>query len=236
MKLALKLKRFFLLLLTLFLTTTSSGAARQLGPFFELWGIDDANEMGIGNPLPVTLIPYSQSPVVVSLDQGLRATYYATSDYFTPAATATDVVGILGSDTTTVKILRVTLSSTQNVAGINKWFLIKRSTADSGGTPTAATLITADSNDAAATAIVRRYGSNPTLGTAVGTTRALSILSPAPASLVEQSEGTTVLYDAKATGKAIILRSSAQGLYLNFAGAAVPAGLDIAVNIVFTEE
>lgn len=162
-----------------------------------------------------------------------RATYAATTGFFTPAATPTDVVGFFGSASKTIRILRVTISGTQTTAGINSWFLAKRNTANSGGTPSAMTIVPLDSLSPAATMTANRYTANPTTGNLVGNIGAFSILTPAPGSV---AEGTDPVHDELYNGQGIVLRGTGEGLCANFAGAAVPAGMSIAFNVYWTEE
>lgn len=159
--------------------------------------------------------------------------YAYVVDYFTPYATPTDVVGIVGSATKLVKIQKIYLSGTQTTAGINKWYLIKRSTADTGGTPSAITAVKLNSLNATAGATVQKYTAAPTTGTLVGNVRVVSALAPAPASV---SPGDICIFDGTLACQPIELRGVAEELDLNFAGAAVPAGLSIGVTIVTTEE
>lgn len=169
----------------------------------------------------------------LSVSTSGRATYVATSAFFTPAATPTDVAAIFGSASKTVRVLRVSIASTQTAAGINNWFLIKRSTATTGGTPTTLTSVPLDSANAAATAVVVNYTANPTPGSAVGTVKAVGVLSPAPASVVSDPY---IIHDELYNGQGIVLRGTGEGLALNFNGAAVPAGLSMSVNIFYSEE
>lgn len=173
--------------------------------------------------------PHEPMPV----DAGLRQTFAASIDYYGPAATPTDIVSIAGSATKVIKILRVALSSTQTTAGVNKWYLIKRLAANTGGTAAAATAVPLDSNNSAATATVNKITANQTVGTAVGTIKTISGLSPAAASV---AAGEVVLFDQALTGQPIVLRGAAEVLAVNFAGAAVPTGLSAAYNIIWTEE
>lgn len=171
----------------------------------------------------------------VSLGAGSVSTYMASTSYAAPVATPTDILGIVGSASKTVKILKITVSGTQTTAGVNQFFLIKRSTADTGSTPVAATLIPCDSANSAATAVVQRYTStNPSTGSAVGTVLTSSAITPAPGAT--GVSGNSVLFDAKETGQPIVLNGIAQELDINFAGAAVPSGMSLAFSVIFTEE
>lgn len=173
--------------------------------------------------------------IPVTLGNGNPLTYSTTTAFQTPVATPTDIVGIIGSATTTVRVQKIILSSAQTTAGINKWFLIKRSVADTGSTIVNPTIVPLDSTNAAATAVVNQYTvSNPTTGTAVGTVLTSYAPSTLPAST--GASGDAVIFDAKLSGQPIVLRGVAQELDLNFAGAAVPTGLTMSVSIQFTEE
>jgi hypothetical protein len=163
------------------------------------------------------------------------ATYAYSSGYLTLVAAATDVLGVVGSGTKTVKIHKITISGTQTTAGNNKWFLIKRSTANTGSTPSAVTAVPLDSTNSAATATVQAYTTtNPTTGTPVGTIASPVVVAPAPATSTGQA--SFVLFDDKVTGQPIVLRGIAQELDINFAGAAIPTGLSPNFDIVTTEE
>lgn len=190
------------------------------------------------NPQPVQLSQGNtassfSNPIPVALSDSSKATYCATLDYFTPYATPTDLVAIVGSATKTVKIHKIFLSSTQTTAGINKWYLIKRGAADTGGTSSAATAVPLDSTNAAATAVVKKWTAAPTINNTVGTVRIESIQSPAATSI---SPGDNVVFDDSATGQPLTLRGVAEEADLNFAGTAVPAGLSTALTVVWTEE
>lgn len=160
-------------------------------------------------------------------------TYAVTTGYITPYATPTDVVVIGGSATKTIRIQRITLSSTQTTAGLNNWFLIKRNTADSGGTTTALTTVPLNSNNPTATGTYLLYTAAPTINNTVGTIRAVTIESNAPASTAQGNDYT--IFDAQYAGQAITLNGAAQQCALNFAGAAVPTGLSISVTVYTTE-
>lgn len=209
------MKRFLALVTGLVLSITSAHAAPQV----DVTGGNGSTPASVTNPIPTTT--------------SARSSYAASTGYFTPVATPTDVVSIFGSASKTIRVLRVTVTSTQTTAGVNQWFLLKRSTANTGGTPTAATGVPLDSGNAAATAVVNQYTANPTTGSLVGKVKVSNILSPAPASV---SGGESILHEELYNGQGIVLRGTAEGLVLNFNGAAVPTGLSMAVNIFWTEE
>lgn len=201
-------------------------------------GEDKRSPATAANPLSITpaiggAVTSFSNPVPVALTDSSKATYAASIDYFTPYATPTDVMTIGGSASKTVKIHKIIMSGTQTTAGINKWYLIKRSTADTSGTSSAATIVPLDSTSAAATGTVKKWTAAPTIAGTVGTVRTLSVLAPAPASV---SPADLVLFDDMHTGQPIVLRGTAEEVALNFNGTAVPSGLSISLTAYTTEE
>jgi hypothetical protein len=162
-----------------------------------------------------------------------KPTYSASIISLTPPATPTDMVVISGSATKTIRVTKLELSATQTTGGTNTFFIVLRSTADSGGTSSTATNIFHDSTNSASTAVVKSYTANPTLGTSVGTLRAIKMFTAAPGSLT-----TPYVFDFTNGGidQGIVLRGTAQQLALNFNGAALPTGLNITSNIDWSEE
>lgn len=164
-------------------------------------------------------------------------TYAAATNLYTPPATPTDLFLVGGSATKTVQIHRIEITGSQTTAGSNILFLIKRSTANTLGTATAATKIPHDANDAAATAVVQHYTANPTvLGTSVGNVMVRRVYTPAPATALSNNGVITVFdFETGMAGKNIILRGTSQFLAVNFNAAAVPAGLSIGFNVEWSE-
>ena len=172
----------------------------------------------------------------VYLESSNKANYRATVVPLTPAATPTDIITLCGSATKVVRGIRIVLNTTQTTQGINDWYLVKRSTANTGGTSTVVTPVPSDSAFAAATATYRRYTTNPTaLGTLVGNVSIVNVLSAvsAPAS---SSATAYIPYVFDFTNNSIVLRGVAECLALNFNGAALPAGLSVNSSIEWTEE
>jgi len=196
----------------------------------------------------LTIDPISKAARVTMYDSAGREvssqklTTFAASGSFTPVATPTDIVTIIGSASKTVRVLSVTLGTVNTAAGSQILFLIKRSTADTGGTPVTATNVPFDSADTA-TAVVQHYTANPAaLGTTVGTINTVKVSSPVatPATFAGIVFRTDVelLPIATLTGlpKPVTLRGVAQQLAVNFGGAALVAGQIHTYTVVWTEE
>src|SRR5204863_4895248 len=100
---------------------------------------------------------------------GQKATYGASITGLVVAASATDIFAITGSATKIVRITRLRISGVRTTGTDTDIQLIKRSTANTGGTSTNPTKVAYDSNDPASTATINAYTANPTgLGTAIG--------------------------------------------------------------------
>jgi hypothetical protein len=112
---------------------------------------------------------------VLTVQEASLATFSASAVAFTVAAAATDVFAISGSATKAVKIRKVKISATTTSGSAIKanFSLVKRSTANTGGTAVTDLIASHDSSMVAATAVVKHYTANPTaLGTLVGVPRA----------------------------------------------------------------
>lgn len=183
--------------------------------------------------------PYDSAAREVSPQS--KATFSA-SGTFTPAAAATDMVTIYGSASKTVRVIAFIISTTNTAAGSQQFLLIKRSAANTTGTYVAGNAVPHDSTDAA-TATVGHYTANPgALGAAVGTMRTARVASPAavPASFagVVRDAGIDLLDFGSNSilDKPVVLRGVAQGLVLNFNGAALVAGQTHAYTVIWIEE
>jgi hypothetical protein len=105
--------------------------------------------------------------VSASLTSGTVDTYSA-SNVFTLPTLATDVFTISGSATKTIRIYRVLFYLTATTGSNATIIGLRRSSINTGGTSTLLTGVAHDTTNAAATAVVRSYTANPTLGTLVG--------------------------------------------------------------------
>jgi hypothetical protein len=179
-----------------------------------------------------TLVDRSDRPIY---EAHTTPTFSATAGPITPAATATDVFIINGAANKLVKVYRMTVVTIQTTAGVNSWSMVKRSTANTGGTAVAATVAPHDSLDAAATAVVQHYTANPTPGTSVGTVWLGRVASPSNTAVGFNQLGVEVNF-SELFGKPMHLRGVAEGLAWNFNGVAIPAGMTVIAGVQFTEE
>ena len=181
--------------------------------------------------------PGGAAALLVSAD-GTKAAYDYAILAFAPVATPTDVVEIQGSATKTLRIRRIRVGGVATAAGNMPVQLIRRSAADSGGgmLRTAITAFKRDTGDAAATAVVSSIGTaNPgALGTQVG-----GIAGAGRAQLAASGSGVAANALEWKFGdgpKALILRGTSDFLYLNFNGAALPAGAAFDLEITIEED
>lgn len=154
-------------------------------------------------------------------DYEKQARTYSATASITLAATATDVAILPGSATTTVFVTKVILSGTQTTGGQVGFSIVKRSTANAGGTSAAMTAIPHDSADAAATAAPLSYTANPTPGTAIGSVRQSYI----PFGAANNAQVGVVTLEFGDKGKPITLNGVAQGLAVNLNGVTVTGGV-----------
>lgn len=168
-----------------------------------------------------------------------KQTFVATTGTFSPPATPTDMATITGSATKTVRVLAVYFASTQTTYGTNTIFLTKRSTANSGGTSSAITVVPLDSGNASGTATVASYTANPTTGSLVGNINTKRVVSPVVTTTSMQSDlGTDMLPQPRGglLEQPVILRGTGEVLAVNFGGASLPSGLSVTVTFLWTEE
>jgi|SRR6266702_5446926 len=109
------------------------------------------------------------APAVFQRDDGRKATYGVGVVGLVPGASPTDIFTITGSATKVVKITKLYMVATATATGNSlNVLLLKRSTANTGGTSSTQTAAPFDRLSAAATAVCTTYTANPTaLGTGV---------------------------------------------------------------------
>lgn len=164
---------------------------------------------------------------------GIRTTYAISVRGLVPATNASDIVEFCGSATKTVRITKISVGGRATSAASVDLTLVKRSTANSGGTATNPTRVPYDASAGAASATVSAYTANPTLGTAVGSisTKQLflgNLTTGAPGADAQWTFG-----DRPAT--AVILRAAAQCLGISFNSGTASGGL-LDAELEWTEE
>lgn len=193
-------------------------------------------DVGVCDPnSPTTcLAPNADGSLPTTNSAGSIAAYSAATISQATAASATDVWCIRGSATKTVKIQGVRISGIASANTVVSALLVKRSTANSGGTSSAVTVVPHDSLEDAASATVASYSANPTLGTSVGLLRAENILfagNSAPNLAIE-----IVVYQFSVySGRVPTLRGTSESLCVNLNGQTVSGGA-ISVDAQWTEE
>ena len=153
----------------------------------------------------------------VTIGVPTAATYLAATGWFTPASSPTDVAVLTGSASKTITVLKVWVGASNTTLDNTvhtQVDLVKRSTADSGGTSSAITPVPTDSANTA-TATSASYTANPTTGTLVGKINSTRITNAMPSQLI---------FDASVMGQGILLKGTSQQLAVNL------TGLTLAVN------
>ncbi len=163
---------------------------------------------------------------------GARATYSAAVVNQATGLLATDIFTITGSASKTIRVTKVEVSAFSGGNSNNTVVLLKRSTANTGGTSAAQTAVPHDSASAAATATVLAYTVNPTTGTLVGNLVTRRMSTPATNSASQSSE---TLFAAGRPAQAIVLRGVNEVLAVNLNGTTI-AGDGFNIAIEWTEE
>jgi hypothetical protein len=166
------------------------------------------------------------------ITQEKRATYSAVATGLALASSCTDFFEIRGAATKTIIVKHIRISGFATGTVQATFLLVKRSTANSGGTPVACTSVSHDSTNPPAKATVQGYTANPTTGTLVGAVRAPVFTLVAPGSnyvadILELSFGIE-------EDQGIILRGLNELLCLNLNGATV-SGASLSVSVEWRE-
>lgn len=156
------------------------------------------------------------------ITQEKRSTYSAACVNLAIDAAGTDFFTITGSATKTIIVKRVRVSGSSSTTTQSNIGLLLRSTANANGTSTLLTAVPHDSTNPAATATVRSYTANPTLGTLVGAIRWVDYTS-----LAKNSNNVTDIREFQfgaEEDQGIVLRGTNEVLALNFNGQTVTFG------------
>jgi trimeric autotransporter adhesin len=178
----------------------------------------------------------SRSRVIVTVGDGGKATYSAAIVGLAPAAIPTDFFTITGSATKTIRITALDFSGTQTTTAYQDIEVLVRSAANTGGASTTLANVPHDSQDAAGTATVRAYTTNPTgLGALVGAIRSYKFDVPATGAAPTIMNHSPSIAFGHLEGKNIVLRGTTQVLAINGAGSDMP-GSSWDIWIEWTEE
>lgn len=176
-------------------------------------------------------------PGLSCLNEPLQPSYAATGVGVVAAAAATDVACLTGSATRVIRVQQIRIGGTATTAISVPVLLMKRATADTGGTAATGTALpvpySLDSTMAAATATTIAYTANPTVNDASpGIVDSAELSLP----LIATGSASAVNFDYQPRNyvEAITLRGVAQQLCVNL-NATSPAGNLLNVTFRWTE-
>lgn len=149
-----------------------------------------------------------------------------------PQTGAGDAVCLVGSATKTITVTRVAFNGIKATVDKVVANLVKRTIANTGGTSSSATIASMDSNNAAATAVLKGYTVIPTPGAGINL-RAAGVAFPAA------SASVPTVWDfnpAMNLAQPITLRGVAQSLCINFPAAFATDGPALDADFSWTEK
>lgn len=155
----------------------------------------------------------------VQVGDNTKPTFRCETGFIAPVASTTVISELAGSASKTLVLKRVyvNLQVLANGTFAPKVYLVKRSTANSGGTSSTPTVVAVDSNDSTTgVGTVKSYTANPTTGTLVGNV-ASGLLGAGYLSTVGHPQ-PFVLYEARPDCKSLTLRGTAEHFDVDFGG------------------
>ncbi len=168
----------------------------------------------------------------LAYDQSTMKPTYSATAIVVPTTSATDVCTLNGSATKNVRVRRLLVGGVASVVQTEEIGVVKRSTANTGGTGGVLVAVPYDSGSSAATAFAEKYITNPTLGTLVGDIADFNITWGNLSTGV--GSGTRELLFGQ-LGSPVVLRGAAQQVSLNLNGNTLVTG-KIACTWEWTEE
>lgn len=142
---------------------------------------------------------------------------YAAADAAIANTGAGNILCLYGSATKTIYINVIHATASATSATEANASVIKYSTAQSGGTPVAETVVPLDSSNAAGTAVATAYSVSPTPGTAVGTVGVHKIAIGVQGNTANTTEALWE-YGIR-SDQALVLRGTSQGACINVSAA-----------------
>jgi hypothetical protein len=148
------------------------------------------------------------------------------------AASLTDLVGLRGSASKTVRVKKIRLEAGATTGLVANVTLKKHSVANTGGTLTATAETPLDSGDAAATAVALVYSANPTIDAS-----AIELAGRGLCFTALTTQPGVVEFDfVRDFEHAAVLRGVAEEIVINFGGTTPGANSVLNWHIVWTEE
>lgn len=190
-----------------------------------------------------TITGLQYSPTIVKNVRAAFPTFAATKIGLVPAASPTDVFTITGGATVVVHVTHIEISGITDsaVAVAADCQLVRRSTANSGGTSTNSPAIVPFDSADTAVATVLSYTGNPTLGTLVGTARAALraqklMLTLGTYTATDFPPVAPIVWDFSDTqGKAPILRGIGEVLAVNLNAVTLVGTVSINISVEWFE-
>jgi hypothetical protein len=166
--------------------------------------------------------------------EGRKTTYSTTTPIASNTPAAGDIAVLPGSASKIIRVTRVEVTlSTSGTATIDTVQLIKRSTADSGGTSVSMLAVPHDSAFGAASSLPLAYTAAPTPGNAVGPIRGVQF-SDASSAIPGANTWVWTFGDGRGGASSIVLHGITEQLCVNLSGVtAVQTGI---VSYEWTEE
>jgi hypothetical protein len=172
-----------------------------------------------------------------------KVTYAAAAVDLALAATPTYVATLTGSATKLVKLVRIGVSIHCTALGVSAFNvrLIKLSSALTGGTPVALTMVPMDSGSGTATALAQNWTATATGGGAVVGDLMVAKVMPMFVGAQTATDFPTqqmpqIVWDFNGPGGPPTLRGVAQVLAISFGGATLVATTTFSPFMIFTEE
>lgn len=188
----------------------------------------DLNGIQMVNPGDLS---YLTDSVLTQQGESVVATYSAATGSITVAGATTDFATITGSATKVVRLKKIRITGLATANANANILLVKRSTANTGGTSADVTEVPYDSGDGAATATVLSYTANPTTGTLVGTLSNDRVFLSSTTAVYQDGIEYVFTEDSK---KSITLRGTSEVVGVNLNGATI-AGAIFNVYFEWTE-
>ena len=162
-------------------------------------------------------------------------TYSASIIGAVPALLPTDIFTLTGAANIIVKVTRVLITGSRSANATSDFVFVKRSTANTLGTPSVRAAVPYDSNSVAASAICQAYTANPTLGALVGNLLAtrlfLTGVSGTPPMPLDIAFGNGIRPSTP-----VILRGANEVFAINLNGVTITAPASLDFTIEWTEE